>query len=70
MQKNKLSAAAAVDNLISIRSIVSPNDGFMRQLEIYEEAEYDIEQHPDDYLEWKSKRDEIYRQAVEKILKS
>lgn len=65
MQRDKLSARVAVDKLLSVRPIVCPNVGFMRQLEIYEESGYDVELHPDGHLKWKVKRDENVRQAAE-----
>lgn len=61
MQKYKLGAAVTVDKLFFIRTIVCLNDGFMRQLEIYEEASYDVALHPEGYLQWKSERDGRHR---------
>jgi hypothetical protein len=61
MQKHKISSQEAIERMRSIRTIVDPNPGFLEQLDVYAAAQYDIVAHPEPYMQWVVRKEQMLR---------
>lgn len=57
----------AIVHLQSRRSVVRPNPGFMEQLEIYEQAGYDVTTDNVRYKEWQAKSDQDFQAKMQQL---
>ncbi|KII89145.1 hypothetical protein PLICRDRAFT_40781 [Plicaturopsis crispa FD-325 SS-3] len=64
MRKHHISRSEAVSRLKAKRSLVKPNQGFLDQLDVYERAGYEIDEHTEGYVQWLAKRDEAFRDSM------
>ena len=80
MRKLQISFSDALAMARESRSIICPNEGFQRQLQIWEQCHYDIyaneqatstdgKKEKPPYKAWKVERDNLFKQTTEDVAK-